>query len=381
MRLVAAVICAVAVVPAALAARPTAVLVRQAERASGLTARHSIRTATEPPALFDKQLALALGAQYPFALRTLDDRLYEGLGLLQPGETAWPRLVHATTSTNASYDAAARVLRLRSNPRPARVEILDELVRALVDQNYGLRRIGKLRARDRDAALAADGTVEGLAAAASGLRATVPSGSPVDRFLSDERGVARAAGRSFVGALRSVGGAYAVRTALRTFPRTTEQLLHVDKFLAGEPAAPVTLPTEVDDRAVSTTETLAGSETFGELDVRALLDAFNIPGAARAAAGWAGGRLALYTGADGTATVALALRWGSADDAVEWRAAASTYVAEAFPGAAAHVCPAVGGCWVVGDRELAVASSGDATVFASGAAGELVAAALVRSSP
>jgi len=118
-----------------------------------------------------------------------------------------------------------------------------------------------------------------------------------------------------------------------------------------------------------------------ELDVRALLDAFNIPGAARAAAGWAGGRLALYTGADGTATVALALRWGSADDAVEWRAAASAYVAEAFPGAAAHVCPAVGGCWVVGDRELAVASSGDATVFASGAAGELVAAALVRSSP
>jgi hypothetical protein len=94
--------------------------------------------------------------------------------------------------------------------------------------------------------------------------------------------------------------------------------------------------------------------------------------------GWAGGRIALYTGADDAATVAVAVRWRSSSDADEFRAAAPSLVAAAFPAAQERSCPAVEHCWVSGERELALASSGDLTVLASGTAGELVAASLTR---
>jgi len=130
-------------------------------------------------------------------------------------------------------------------------------------------------------------------------------------------------------------------------------MLHVDKFLDREGALAVMLAARVDDRALHTSETLSASETFGELDVRALLRAFGLPGAERAAAGWAGGRLALYVGADGASTVALVLRWDTPDQAQAWRILAPRYVAAAFPGFEERVCPAVDHCWVSAAREIA----------------------------
>jgi hypothetical protein len=133
----------------------------------------------------------------------------------------------------------------------------------------------------------------------------------------------------------------------------------------------------VDDRALHTSETLTASETFGELDVRAVLRAFALPRSDSVADGWGGGRVALYTGAD-AATVAVVVRWRSQEDADEWRAAVPSLVGAAFPAVQERTCPAVDHCWVSGDRELAAASSGDLTVLASGTAGELVAASLAR---
>src|SRR5919201_3311615 len=158
--------------------------------------------------------------------------------------------------------------------------------------------------------------------------------------------------------------------SLRTFPATTEQVLHVDKFLEREPALPVSLAPVIRDLRLSR------SETFGELDVLALLRAFDLADADSVAAGWGGGRLALYTTADGLQSVALVLRWDTTDDAAEWRAAAPLYVAAAFPDAQERRCPAVEHCWLIGGRELAAASNGDLTVLASGAQGELIAATL-----
>jgi hypothetical protein len=65
--------------------------------------------------------------------------------------------------------------------------------------------------------------------------------------------------------LRYLGGRAALTGALRTIPQTTEQLLHVDKFLERERALPVRLPARAGGLALS------ASETFGELDVRSLL--------------------------------------------------------------------------------------------------------------
>ena len=105
--------------------------------------------------------------------------------------------------------------------------------------------------------------------------------------------------------------------------------------------------------------------------MRYLLQAFGVPGAATAAAGWGGGRLALY---DGVAV--LVLRWDTAEDAAEWQAAVPQYVAAAFPGAAAHICPPLDRCWSR-PGELAAGVYGTTSVFASGPGSAAVAAALL----
>jgi hypothetical protein len=361
---------------AASAAPPSAL--QQAERLSGLKVRGPIRTVTESSAQFDSDVLRALDRDYPRALQRTDDRLYVGLGLLPPDRRSRSTLLAGVRRTNASYDAQARLLRLRKTPSPTRAQLVHELVRALVDQNVGLRRLKTLRGRDRDASLAANAVVDGLAAVASGRRATALRGTALERFLAVERNAGFGPGRTFVLQLRSVGGRFAVSTALRTFPRTTEQVLHLDKFLEREASLPITLPARVDDRALHTSQTLAASETFGELDVRALLRAFALTGADGVAAGWGGGRLAVYVGPDGSTTVGLVVRWDSPEDAAAWRALAPLLVAAAFPGAQERGCPAVEHCWVAGNREIASAAVRDLTVLASGTAGELVAATIAR---
>jgi hypothetical protein len=350
----------------------------QAERLSGLKATGPIRTVTESSARFDADALRVFDRAYPRSLQRVDDRMYVALGLLPAGGSSRSMLVASVKAMNAQYDPVARVLRVRRKPAPKRAEVVHELVRALVDQNVGLRRVSTLRVRDRDAALAASAVVDGLAALASGRRAPALRGSPAGRFLEVEQSAGLGPGRTFVKQLRSVGGVFAVATALNKFPQTTAQLLHVDAFLDGTHALPISLPARVDDRALQTSETLSASETFGELDLRALLRAFALPRSDSLADGWAGGRIALYTGADNAATVAVAVRWRSSSDADEWRAAAPSLVAAAFPAAQERTCPAVEHCWGSGERELATASSGDLTVLASGTAGELIAASLTR---
>jgi hypothetical protein len=243
-------------------------------------------------------------------------------------------------------------------------------VRALVDQNFNLRRLTGLYARDRDRGLAARGIVEGTAALASGLRAAPVSGTQLERFLSSESAGRLTGGRQLAAQLRYIGGKAALASALRGFPQTTEQLLHIDKFLERERALPVRLPTQIGDLK------LTSAETFGELDLRSLLRTFGVRGSAAIADGWGGGRLALYTSPAGQTVAAVALRWDTLDDAAEWRNAVPAYAAAAFPGATARDCPPLDHCWSSA-WTVATGSLGDTAVLASGPGSESVAAALL----
>ena len=365
-KFVAVVICVAAVTPASS-------LLRSASRASQLPVRRSVPIVVQPASKFDLAVTRQFDRDYPPALQAADDQLYAGLGLTSSDHAARATLLDAASAASARYDVTKHVVYVRSTPHAGRARLVNELVRALVDQNFGLKRMGTLRARDRDAALAAAGAVNGLASLASGVRTPAPtSGTLLDRFLATERDVGP--GRALIARLRYLGGRSAVASALRTFPRTTEQLLHLDKFLEREPALPIQVPVQVADL------TYTMSETFGELDVRALLGAFGISNSDVVADGWGGGRLALYRSTTDVPTTVLVLRWDTPEDADEWRAAAPRYVVAAFPGAVTHVCPAVDACWLEGDRELALGSSATTTVFASGPEAELIAASLIQAS-
>jgi hypothetical protein len=317
-----------------------------------------VQTASVSPRRYDALVTRAWSREYPSTLRRNEASVYKQLGLVT--RTVKPQ------AQRAWYDVSARRLFVQRTHAPSRGLLIQEIVRALVDQNYGLRRLVGLRARDRDRWLAADSIVRGTAALASGLRAAPVRGTPLDRFSALEASAGFGPGRALAQQLRYLGGRAALASALRTFPQTTEQLLHIDKFLEREPALPVRLP----DRAGNAR--LIAAETFGELDVRSLLQAFGVPAGAATAEGWGGGRLALYDGG----VAVLVLRWDTAQDAAEWQAAVPQYVAAAFPGATANTCPPLDHCWS-GPAEVASGVYGTTAVFASGPSAARVAAALL----
>jgi len=354
--LVAFVICTVLAAPAT--ASLPGDLLSTASRRSGLPARHPVRTSTVSAVQYRSLLSHARARTYPSNLQRVDAAAYVRFGLSTSGR----RVSH----TRAWYDVSTRRLVLQRYPKADRRTIIHELTRALIDQNYGLHhRLVGLRARDRDRWLAADAIVGGTAALASGLRAAPVRGTPLDRFSALEGSAALGPGRALAAQLRYLGGRSALASALRTFPQTTEQLLHIDKFLERERALAVRLPARAGSAE------LVASETFGELDVRYLLQAFGLPGAAATAEGWGGGRLALYDG-----VAALVLRWDTPEDAAEWQAAVPRYVAAAFPGAAQRTCPPLDGCWS-GPGELAAGVYGTTSVVASGPGSAAVAASLL----
>lgn len=369
-KIVAVVICGLLGLPVASAsASPSAdVLLRTAGHLSGLPVHHAVPRTTVAGARYDRLLAQARNRDYPPSLRSLDTRLYMQLGLTARSLRTTAAL--GASSSKAWYDPSARKLFLRRGSTPNRAGVINELVRALVDQNFNLRRLSGLRARDRDRSFAAKGIVDGIAALASGVRPAFVGGAPLVRFDKLEDAGRLSAGKTLASQLRYLGGTPALATALRSFPSTTEQLLHVDKFLEREPALPVDLPAKIDGNG------LEAEETFGELDVRSLLRAFRVPNAADVAGGWGGGRLGLYTSPLGQAVSVLALRWDTIEDAAEWREASARYVTAAFPGATPRNCPPLDRCWTA-TSTVAAGVLGTAGVLASGPGADAVAAAVL----
>jgi hypothetical protein len=366
-KIVAVVICGLVAVTAAGA--PAAATrggpLQQASRLSGLPVRWVVPEKKLAGTQYDSAVLRATYREYPRSLRNVDTALYARLGLMPRSLQA--QLASTTLASRAWYDPAARRLLLRRTPLPQRARVVNELVRALVDQNFNLSRIAGLRVRNRDRALAAKSIVDGTAALAAGVVASPARGTPVERFLQLESGLGP--GRTLAKELRYLGGSRALASALRSFPQTTEQLLHIDKFLERERALAVRLPTRIGFWK------LKASETFGELDLRSLLRAFGIPDAVATAEGWGGGRIGLYLSPAGETTAALSLEWDTIEDAAQWRDAVPRYVEVAFPGATPRDCPPFDHCWSAAST-VASEVLGASSVFASGPGAETVATAL-----
>jgi hypothetical protein len=111
-------------------------------------------------------------------------------------------------------------------------------------------------------------------------------------------------------------------------PTSTEQILHPEKYEAGEDALPVAIPADAASR-MGDGWTVALEDTWGEFQTRVWLTESGIPleEATAAAAGWGGDRLVVMNGPDDAWAVALETTWDSEAEAVEFRDAAETAVA------------------------------------------------------
>ena len=127
-------------------------------------------------------------------------------------------------------------------------------------------------------------------------------------------------GMDFALYLWKKGGWDELNKAYDNPPSTTEQILHPEKYLAGERAEDLKLPDLSDDLG-KRWERL-GDDVFGEFDVyNYLLTLLGDEGvASAAAAGWGGGRIATYSREDYSdrVLVHIVLTWDTPTDATEF---------------------------------------------------------------
>lgn len=346
----------------ALDGRQAAALLRIAQKASGLTAKAKVRVVVERPAAFERRRVRSLDRRYPPAARAHDEGVLRALGVASGGPGVLRKALLAIDTRTQIYDPLTRTAYVRAGPTE-RAAALQGVVHALQDQNFDLRRVVRLPPGS-EAAISAAAAVEGHARLVADVlvprRLAAHGGSKLTRFVQLERGFSRDVGLRFASELRNLGGAKAVNDALRRLPTTSEQVFHLDKYLEQERARPIVLP--VDAAGL----TLASDGRFGELEVRALLAVFGVPRLDHAAAGWGGGRTALYRGGGGEAA-AVVLEWDTETDALEWAEAAASYVNEAFDAAVPGPPPTsaceASACWQIGVRGIAFVREGERTAL------------------
>lgn len=363
-KLLAILVAALVAVPAAhaLDRKQAQALLRLAAKASGLKAREQVRIVVERPAAFSQRRVKMLDRTYPRRAQEFDETVYRALGLLSGRKGVLRQALIEVQDRSGFYDHVSRTTYVRRGSGE-RATALHELVHALQDQHYEIGRVFRI-ARSRDEKVAALAAVEGHARLVSDLiaprRLFAHGGPKLTRFLQLERGFLYDVGLRFAADLRNLGGTQALHGSLRRFPDTSEQVFHLDKYLERERAKPVVLP--VDAAGM----TLAGTNTFGELDVRALLAVFGVPRLDHAGSGWGGGRTAVHRAA-GREAVSVVLEWDTEHDAQEWAEAIVVYVNEAFdaasPGLPAPVPCEASVCWQLDGRGIGFAREGRRTAL------------------
>ncbi|MEM9692815.1 MAG: hypothetical protein AAGA56_09740 [Myxococcota bacterium] len=236
------------------------------------------------------------------------------------------------------YDQRVKTMFLLSDLRgSSQAETLaHELVHALQDQHFDLDLLLDYEPGQADRITAAHALCEGGAMAAmfevgmgrggdarigvGQLRMAMLSsvalteGARTPRVLQVSLVAPYIDGFRFVRALKARGGWPAVDAAYARLPRTTEQLLHLDKYDADEPALPVDeppLPPGSDWRRldVDTLGEQALGIVFSEWSSKSL--------GAAAAAGWGGDRFTIAKRGSSQYASAVSLRFDSNEDAAE----------------------------------------------------------------
>jgi hypothetical protein len=268
----------------------------------------------------------------------------KALGIIEPDVNLADQVKRLSTgSVTAFYDVKANELVIRDGQLTPFVlkTIVHELVRADYDQHFELDR-PNLAMPDDETGVAWDSLVEGTA---SRIEARFIAALPAKDKQSVQAEQQRLAGQlpkdlpdyvlvqyafpfgsgpRFAEALMTNGGAARVNGAFQAPPRTTEQIIHPEKFMAGE--GPVALADPAADGAV----TRSGS--MGQLMLSLMLAQVLEPGNAESAAdGWGADRYVAWQNG-GQTCVRLAITMDTPEKATELGTALANW-AKDTPGA------------------------------------------------
>lgn len=214
-----------------------------------------------------------------------------------------------------------------------------ELTHALQDQHFDLRRFEHWPKHDSDAELAAHALVEGdasflmmqyvmrsparqlafMKSMVTGSEGSTEQIEKAPRVLRETLLFPYFQGMTWVSQVYKRGGWDAVSAAYKNLPKSTEQILHSDKYFAGEE------PQKVSVRDISSSLgkgwKMADNDVEGEWGYYLLLDEYinSAEVSKRASEGWGGDRYALFTGPNKTdVLIAEKTVWDTEQDAKEF---------------------------------------------------------------
>jgi hypothetical protein len=317
----------------------------QVERLRGLEFQRSVPVTVESPAKVAADLLRTSDAETDKAELARQGRALVQLGELPPGTDLYRLLRSVEAESVLGFYVPGKPPRrgrlyVRSDrglDPYARVVLSHELTHAVTDQHFDLTRADKLAAGDADdRATAYAGLVEGdatvmmqlyrdralspaeqAAADRAGAAETTPKLDAAPAVLRESLLFPYSAGAAFVRTLYQRGGWDAINRAYRDPPASTEQLLHVDKYL-GQRDVPQDVRIPDLRKALGQSWRQGARMEWGEFDTRLLLEGnFPVTTAERAAAGWDGGELRSFERGSRTAVVLRTL-WDSPAEAREF---------------------------------------------------------------
>jgi hypothetical protein len=274
-----------------------------------------------------------------------------------------------------------------------------ELTHALQDQHFNLRRFDDWPKHDSDAEMAAHALVEGdasylmvqyiardparqfafLKSMMSGGAAASEQIEQAPRVLREQMLFPYLQGATWVAQVYKQGGWGAVSAAFKNLPKSSEQVLHEEKYVANE------LPQKVLVRDLSSSLgrgwRMADNDVWGEWGCYLLLDEFlqSVEVSKSAAAGWGGDRYALFVGPRKTdVVVALKTVWDTEADAREFFDAYTRRTTKRYGVEPAEVAPADRQVWGTKEGAVVVERQGAAVVVVEGVPDGVDAKALAR---
>jgi hypothetical protein len=273
-----------------------------------------------------------------------------------------------------------------------------ELTHALQDQHFNLRRFEDWPKHDSDAELAAHALVEGdasylmiqyvvrnparqLAFFKSMVTSGASSTEQIDkapRVLRDQLLFPYLQGMMFVTQVYKAGGWEAVSAAYKRLPQSSEQILHEEKYRAGE------APQKVAVRDISATLgrgwRMADHDVEGEWGLYGMLDEIlqSSDASKLAAEGWGGDRCALFVGPQKESVVALKTVWDTERDAREFFDAYARRTTKRYGAEPTEVAAAGRQVWMTPAGTVVVEQQGSSVVVLEGVPEGLDAKSLAR---
>jgi hypothetical protein len=376
-------------VPATPTPDPAAVyaaIEAQVQQIRGLEAKTPVAPTLLDEAGLKRNMTASFDKSNPPETVAASQRLYELMGLIPPGTSLRDLYVKLLGSQVAGYyDPDTKQLYVVS--KSGAIGALEKFIfaheydHALQDQNFDLKNLDLESIGQGDTALAHLSVAEGDATLLMSLWAQTNLSTPemielgksagdpeqmkiyagMPDILKETLMFPYLAGQQMVVAAQVAGGGWKGVDALYTRPpASTEQVLHADKYAAGEAPIQVSFPADVAKR-LGTGWSVGMEDTLGEFQLGVWLkSAGKIPTATAtpAVTGWGGDRVALVTNGDRAGAV-VDTRWDTPADAAEFAAAAQTAL-DAIGGY--HAMIAIDGT----DRVTLFVATDDATISALG---------------